>query len=585
MTDPLPSTLRATSIRGVELLADEALMRDLIQLKPDHWRALTRLAQILCRTNRMEEAAQLISRAQALEPENAEILTVIGEIQLRGGKLQEAVATFTKALEISPNHPQASLNLGRLLLDLGQNMPGATHLLNAVKALPGDAPAHLGMAMALTRLGKHADALNAYKVAAKGEPPTGDVLNNHGVAMDGAGRKAEAITLLRAAVIIQPDSWTAWDNLGNALLSRGNARMAESCHRQALALKPDNAATLSNLANALHRLGRMEESVHFYRLAIVAAPNSAKFHTNLALTLLLMEQYEEGWKEYEWRWKEHPAFPPYLKEKPWTGQRLRRGTLLLQAEQGFGDTIQFIRYATQLKQFAKRIVLICQPELVRIMKTVPDVDEVLPEGSPTPPFDAGLTLLSVPGILKVGIEPIAPAPPYIFAPPGAGFDLGPKKKKLRVGLVWAGRPTNGDDWNRSMPAHLLTPMLQIPDVEFISLQKGEVAPRIGRPPPELIVDAGNRCNDFADTAAVISQLDLLIAVDTSVAHLAGAMGKPVWVMLPMIPDFRWRLDGEITPWYHNFTLFRRKSGEGWERVLFSVAQSLTQVVEILNKQN
>jgi tetratricopeptide (TPR) repeat protein len=391
--------------------------------------------------------------------------------------------------------------------------------------------------------------------------------------------------LLRAAVIIQPDSWTAWDNLGNALLSRGNARMAESCHRQALALKPDNAATLSNLANALHRLGKMEESVHFYRAAIAALPNSAKFHTNLALTLLLMEQYEEGWQEYEWRWRDHPAFPPYLKDKPWTGQKLKRGTILLQAEQGFGDTIQFIRYATQLKKFAKRIILICQPELVRIMKTVPDVDEVYPEGCPTPEFDAGTTLLSVPGILKVGINPIEPVPPYIFVPPGAGFDLGPKKKKLRVGIVWAGRATHGDDWNRSMPAHLLYPMLQNPDVEFISLQKGEVAERIGRPPPELIVDAGNRCNDFADTAAVISQLDLLIAVDTSVAHLAGAMGKPVWVMLPMIPDFRWKLAGETSPWYHNFTLFRRKSGEGWERVLFSVAQALTQVVDILNKKS
>ena len=584
MTDPLPSDLRATSVRGLELLSDELLFRDLIELKPDHWGALTRLAQILCRTNRLEEAQKRISQALELAPDATETHTVLGEILMRLGKPTDAVASFTKALELQPANSQASLHLGRLLLDLGQNLPGATHLLNTVKALTTDAPAHLAMAMALTRLGKHGDSLNAYKIAAKGDPPAGDVLNNYGVAMDGAGNKAEAITLLRAAVLIQPDSWTAWDNLGNALLSRGNARMSESCHRQALALNPGHGATLSNLANALHRQGKMEESVQFYREAIAATPNSAKFHTNLALTLLLMERYEEGWREYEWRWREHPAFPPYLKEKPWHGEPLGDGTLLLQAEQGFGDTIQFIRYVPQLKQLAKRVILICQPELVQMMKTVAGLDEVLAEGCDVPTFDAGTTLLSVPGILKVGINPIEPCPAYLSVPPGSGFDLGPKKKRLRVGIVWAGRQTHGDDWNRSMPAHLLAHILQIPEVEFVSLQKGDVAPRIGRPPPDMIFDAGNRCNSFADTAAIISQLDLVIAVDTSVAHLAGALGKPVWIMLPMVPDFRWRMQGDTTPWYGTVTLFRRKNGEGWEHVLLSIQQALIQVLEILEKQ-
>ena len=581
MTDPLASTIRPTSLRGVELLSDETLIRDLLALKPDHWAGQVRLAQILIRTNRPEEATKTIHQALQGAPDMAEAHSVMGEILLRHNKHQDAMAAFNKALELKPDHSPTLLHIGRLLLDMGQNLPGANHLLKAVKALPNDAPAHLAMAMALTRLGKQNDALGAFKVAAKGEPTTADMLNNMGVAMDGAGKKAEAITLLRAAVLIQPDSWTAWDNLGNALLSRGNARMAENCHRQALALKPGNAATLSNLANALHRQGKMEESVHFYREAIKVTPDSAKFHTNLALTLLLMEQYEEGWKEYEWRWKDHPAFPKYLREKPWKGEPMPNGTLLLQAEQGFGDTIQFIRYVPELRKLAKRIILICQPELVRMMKTVPGLDEVHPEGCDVPQFDAGVTLLSVPGILKVGINPIHPVPPYLFPPPGSGFDLGPKTKRLRIGIVWAGRPTHGDDWNRSMPAYLLTPLLQIPDIEFISLQKGDVAPRIGRPPPDLMFDAGNKCKDFGDTAAIIAQLDLVIGVDTSVAHLAAAMGKPTWVMLPLIPDFRWRLDGESSPWYPNLNLFRRKNGEGWERVLLSITTALHQVLEAL----
>ena len=582
MSDPALSTIRATSTRGIELLSDEKLIRDLLLLKPDHWAGQARLAQILIRTNRPEEALQRVTLAVKGAPDLPEAHMVLGEILVRQQKPQEAVACFSKALELNPNHTLTQLQIGRLLLDLGQNLPGANHLLQVIRALPNDAPAHLAMAMALTRIGKHSDALNAFKVAAKGDPSTADVLNNQGVAMDGAGRKAEAITLLRAAVLIQPESWTAWDNLGNALLSRGNARMAENCHRQALALKPGNAATLSNLANALHRQGKLEESVDFYRQAIVVTPDSAKFHTNLALTLLLMERYEDGWKEYEWRWKDHPAFPKYLREKPWRGEPMPEGTLLLQAEQGFGDTIQFVRYVPLLRALVKRVILICQPELVQVMKTVPGLDEVHPEGCEVPHFDKGVTLLSVPGILQVGIKlPITPVPPYVFAPPGAGFDLGPKTKALRVGIVWAGRQTHGDDWNRSMPAYLLAPMLQIPNIEFISLQKGDMAPRIGRPQPELIFDAGSRCNTFADTAAVIAQLDLVIAVDTSVAHLAAAMGKPTWIMLPLIPDFRWRMQGDVSPWYTNLHLFRRKNGEGWEQVLLAICNGLSEVVRAL----
>lgn len=575
MADPLPSTIRATSLRGVELLGDETLLRDLLAFKPDHVAALTRLGQILCRTNRFDEAALAIGQALQHDPECADAHSAMGEILLRQNKTQDAVISFNKALQINPQHGGAALNLGRMLLDHNQNPQAAQALLIAVRALPTDAPAHLAFAMALTRLGKQGDAMRAFAVAAKGEPPVGDILNNQGVAMDGTGRKAEAITLLRAAVLLTPESWTAWDNLGNALLARGNARMAESCHRQALAIKPGNPSSLSNLANALHRQGRMEESVAYYREAIAAEPNSSKFHTNLALTLLLMGRFEEGWREYEWRWRDHAGFPKYLSEKPWTGQNLGDGTLLLQAEQGFGDTLQFVRYVPLLKPFAKRIVLVCQPELIRLVKSTPGLDDAVAEGGSPPDFDAGIALMSIPGLMKTGMVPPPAQIPYLFPPPDAGFDLGPKTG-LRVGLVWAGRPTHGDDWNRSMSANLLTPLFQIPGLQFVSLQKGDVAPRIGRPPPDRVLDAANRCQDFADTAAIIQQLDLVIAVDTSVAHMAGAMGKPVWLLLPMIPDFRWRLEGSTSDWYPTMRLFRRRNGEGWERVMHDVAAALAQ---------
>jgi len=384
-----------------------------------------------------------------------------------------------------------------------------------------------------------------------------------------------ARALTEVADAIRPDDWTAWNTLGGSLLTSGDEVKAEACFHRALALNPGHADTLCNIAKALHRQGKMEQSMEFHRQAVAAAPDSAQCHTFMALTLLTMGRYEEGWREYEWRWRGHPAFPDFMKERPWKGEPLGDGTLLLHAEQGFGDMIQFIRFASLLSPLAKRIVLICQPELARLMETVAGIDEVHVEGRAPPPFTAGIALLSVPGLMKAGTGPIPDPSPYLSAPGDAGFDLGPKSARLRVGLAWAGRPTHRDDCHRSIAPAMLAPLFQVPGVEFVSLQKGSA----DFPPSYPMRDAGSRCVDFADTAAMIAQLDLVISVDTSVAHLAGAMGKSTWLMLPAVPDFRWRLEGDRTPWYKSLTLFRREQGRGWEPVILAIRHALNDLVQ------
>jgi Flp pilus assembly protein TadD len=587
MADPLPPTIRATSLRGVELLGDETLLRDLLAFKPDHVAALTRLGQILCRTNRFDEAALAIGQALQHDPECADAHSAMGEILLRQNKTQDAVVSFNKALQINPQHGGAALNLGRMLLDHNQNPQAAQALLIAVRALPTDAPAHLAFAMALTRLGKQADAMRAFAVAAKGEPPVGDILNNQGVAMDGTGRKAEAITLLRAAVLLTPESWTAWDNLGNALLARGNARMAESCHRQALAIKPGNPSSLSNLANALHRQGRMEESVAYYREAIAAEPNSSKFHTNLALTLLLMGRFEEGWREYEWRWQlaEMTGARRNFSQPQWRGEDAVGKTILIHAEQGFGDTLQFVRYAPMVAEKGLTVVLEVQRPLVRLMRSLPGIAQVLAKGDPLPDFDLHCPMMSLPLAFDTRLGTVPSTPAYLSADPDdtqawADRMAAEAGDAFKVGLVWAGNPRRHSpdlaaiDRKRSMAPDLLAPLAAIEGVRCYSLQKDGPS----APPTMPLIDHMGEMDDFAATAALVANLDLVITVDTAVAHLAAGLGRPVWILDRFDSCWRWLRERADSPWYPSVRLLRQTKPGDWSDVVDAAVRDLQALV-------
>lgn len=569
-------------------ISDEQFFADLSRERPDSPEILRRLAGVRLKLGRVEAALEPARRALVLAPDDGRCHGILGQVLLVLRRFDEARQHLETAARLLPDLGSVWQSLGELETVRPGGLPAAVEAFRtAARLLPGDPRPLAGLAGVLMNLGRSDDAIAAYRsaIAAGGEPNPADLLNNMGVALERLGRRDEAVAALRTATLVRPDAPTVQDNLGNALLGISDARGAEACHRRALALGAKGGETWSNLGNALHRQGRLDEADAAYRRAIQAMPSSAKFHTNLALNLLLAGRFAEGWREYEWRWREHPSLPPYLLDKAWDGGPLPAdmpagGTLLLQAEQGYGDTIQFVRYAPLIKQRGvTRVILACQPELVRLVGSAAGLDAVVPETGALPPFDRAITLMSLAGVFQAGEAPIPAECPYLTVPEGAGVVLPEGEGGLKVAIAWAGRPTHGDDWNRSIPARLLEPLLDVSGVTFYSLQRGGVAERLGRPPAGRVLEAADRCADFADTAAVVGAMDLIISVDTAVVHMAGALGKPVWLLLPPVPDFRWLMQGETTAWYPTLRLLRKTFDSGWEPVIAQAAAKLRALVE------
>lgn len=565
---------------------EERFLTGLAERHPDDAEIFARLALVKIRAGRIAEGEAAARRAVSAAPDRASGHAALGLALARCGRVAEGVRCLEDSVRLDPEFGLGWLFLGEVLAVAGAgNEAAGKALQRAAALLPGDPRPPTALGGLLMSMGRHEDALAVYRqaVALAADPTPVDLLNNLGVALERLERREEAVAMIRSAAMIRPDSVAVQDNLGNALLGTARAEEAEACHRRALALGSKAPETWSNLGNALHRQGRLDEADDAYRRAIAMSPDNPKFHTNLALNLLLSGRMEEGWREYEWRWRGHPNLPPYLRDRVWAGEPLpphlpAGGTLLLQAEQGYGDTLQFIRHAPLVRALGvSRVVLACQPELIRIAETMPGLDLVVGETAPLPPFDKAVTLLSLPRLLAD--LPLPNVVPYLSVPLGAAPPV-PETPPghLRVGLAWAGRPTHGDDWNRSVPARLLAPILEVDGVSFLSLQRGAVGPRLGRPNSDKLIDAADLCADFCDTAALLRTLDLVISVDTAVVHLAGALGRPVWVMLPPVPDFRWRMEGEDSEWYPSFRLFRRRFDGGWERPVAAIAEALRALV-------
>ena len=324
--------------------------------------------------------------------------------------------------------------------------------------------------------------------------------------------------------------------------------------------------------------GNLDEALASYREALRLKPDYADAHFNRSLPLLVQGRFEEGWAEYEWRWRSEVFLVqgharPALAKREWDGSPLQGRTILLHVEQGLGDTIQFARYASLLKQQgAGQVLLACPPELQRLMRRCRDIDQIVTE-TPFPDFDVGVFLLSLPHLLgTTSIERIPADIPYIDCDPewvesweARLASLEGQRPALRVGIAWQGNPGHKTDRWRSVALEQFAPLAELPGVRLVSLQKGLGREQLDKL-PGLAIDLGAELTDLADTAAVVSCLDLVITVDTALAHLAGAMGKPVWVILPVVPDWRWLLQREDSPWYPSMRLFRQAARGQWNEV-------------------
>jgi len=532
---------------------------------------------VLAALGRHEQALASYERALALKPDYAEAFYNRGNALAVLKRFDEALASFAEAIALRPDYPLALLNRAQVLQQLGRTREALASFDLALALAPGSADAYNLRGNAHYTLKSFAAALADYDRAAALKPDAAPLHNNRGNALRELSRHEEALAAFGRAIALKPDYAEAHNNRGNALLGLNLVAEALADYDRALALKPDFADALVNRGNALHYLGRGREAIASFDAAIALSPQLAEAHWNKALTLLALGDFARGFAEYEWRWRRDSELKSRSFAQPqWQGEDIAGKTVLLHAEQGFGDTIQMIRYLPLVAARGARVVLEI-PDDLRPLIGGTGVAATVRRGDALPPFDLHCPLMSLPLAFGTTLDTIPASVPYLSAPAeriaawrARLADLTPP----RVGLVWSGKPTHKNDHNRSIALTQLAPLLQTAGVTFVSLQtEYRDADRTALATAPL-VRLDDALADFADTAAAIAALDLVIAVDTAVAHLAGAMGIPLWLLLPAIGDWRWLEGRTNSPWYPSARLFRQPQIGDWPGALANVAREL-----------
>jgi len=618
----------STFADGVKLhqagrLADaEDIYRRILAALPDHFDCLHSLGVIFLQRGDYAQAAKQIEAALKQNPTNVFALNNRGSALQRLGQFDEALASYEQAIALQPDYVSALLNLANLLRELKrfeQALAGyeqvlaitpnsfAGHanrggVLNELKQFdaalascdralalrPDVAEVHANRGNALWGLTRHAEALQSYDRALAFRPDMAEVHFNRGSALHEQRRLEEALASYDRALALRPAFPEAHYNRGNVLHVLQRFDAALSAYDRALALRPDYVEAIANRGATLHEARRYGEALASYQCATALRPDFADAHYNEAMCRLLLGDLEHGLRKHEWRWR-----TTLLRDRKrdflqplWLGSDTIEGkTILLHAEQGLGDTIQFCRYTTPVAERGARVILEVQKPLLELMKTVAGAARVVARGEPLPDFDLHCPLLSLPLALRTRLETIPATIPYLSAcadKKRTWRDRLGSRDGPRIGLVWAGNPrkelpgANRIDRQRSIAFDRLAPLLQMSDCTFYSLQKGDDAVSQLRESPWSgnIIDYSDELHDFAETAALIDNLDLVISVDTSVAHLAGALGKPFWLLNRHNTCWRWLLDRDDSPWYPTARLFRQDEANNWDSVIARVQMAL-----------
>ncbi len=422
------------------------------------------------------------------------------------------------------------------------------------------------------------EAARIYGQALILNPNFPDIYNNLGVALRALGKLEAAAACYQRSLALNPNHGGAYTNLGNVLRGLGRLDVAAASHRRAVELSPDSADAHCNLGLALRDLGQTDEALQCFAKTLELNPDHPDCHWDRSLALLQQGDLKKGFAEYEWRWKLGSNPPRGFAQPQWDGAELKGKTILLHHEQGFGDMIQFARYIPMVKEKGGTIIVEAQRQLSRLFSTIDGVGQVVNRGSDLPKFDVYAPMMSLGHIFGTTLDTVPAAVPYLKAPDTFAQQLpATMGKLLKVGIAWAGRPTHKNDANRSCSFSHFTELLGLADVAFYSLQIGPAVADIAEFGCEAFVtELGGKMGDFADTAAVVQQLDLVITVDTAVAHLAGALAKPVWVAVPYPGDWRWMLDREDSPWYPSLRLFRQPGPGDWAAVFENLRRALTE---------
>lgn len=499
---------------------------------------------------RLDRASLLLEAAiktENISADTAGVFNKLGEAFKREGQIEDAIASFEKAVGIKPDFPEAHYNLGCVY--------------NKVK--------------------RHKEAIACYREALRHKPEFAEAGYNMGIAFQELGMDEEAIVCYRATLAQNPALAEPYMNLGSLQQKKGENDAAMESFREAIRLRPDSAEAWCSQGSLFKSMRRYEEALDSFRRAIAIDADLAEAHWNLATLLLMRGDYEQGWKEYAWRSRVRGLEGIHRKyEEPlWQGEDIAGRTILIHTEQGMGDAIQFIRYVRLVAEKGAKVIVEGPGELAGLFSGVAGVHDFISRGNPLPMVDLQCPLMTLPLLFKTTIATIPKEVPYISVDGGLlrkwRDRIGAGQGKVRVGLVWSGNPQHEEDKKRSLPFSTLSRLTGLRTAEFFSLQKGPAAAEVKTSPNGIeFVDYSEELEDFTDTAALIANLDLIISVDTAVAHLAGAIGKTVWTLLPFTPDWRWMLDREDSPWYPSMKLFRQLSEGDWEGVLSRVRAEL-----------
>lgn len=490
------------------------------------------------------------------------------------GRIDEAITGYRRALTAGGESAAILSNLGGALR-LADRLDEARSVLERAVALdPDSADARLNLGNVLRAAGAPEQALVQYEHAARIDPRSIAALSNQGLALKDLGRLDAALTCFRRASVMDPNSAEPLYNLGNALRLSGALDEADQTLRRAVALNPSHVRALCNLGVVSRERGAPEDAIQLFGRALERNPDCADAHWNRALAWLLAGDFAHGWPAYEWRWEATPVHQRHFDAPHWAGEDLRGKTILLWAEQGFGDSIQFIRFAADLQARGANVIVQVQRPLVRLLQTFGGADCIEGDDEPPPASDFHAPLMSLPGLL--GHTEIAQTAPYVTVEGAPSHELSARIETphpgQRIGIVWAGNPGHENDRNRSCALDHFAPLAERAGGRLFGLQKNLSAEPLRQVP--WLTDLGPVLQDFADTAQAVARLDLVITVDTAIAHLAGAMGRPVWLLLPFAPDWRWMLARDDSPWYPTMRLFRQPAPGDWTSVFTEVAASL-----------
>jgi tetratricopeptide (TPR) repeat protein len=569
----------ADSLHGMGVLAHQLGRSDLaigyigkaLKEKPRQAHYHINLGRALRDRGHIEEARAAFHVAVLLAPNDAVAQFNLATALTDLGRRDEALACYREALRIDPFYADACANMALLLHATGNLRDAEASFRRLATLRPDDAAAHGLQAVVLRQLGWLKEGEAPLREAIRLDPQNVEWSNLLGATLIDLGRADEAEAPLGAAVRLNPDHVDAHNNLSLALQSTGQLEAALGEIGDALRLQPENADIRNNLGAVLRDLGRHAAAEAAWQDVLARDPQNAPAHFNIGTMLLAKGDFAAGWPEFEWRDRVPGSHPRDFAQPRWAGEALDGGVVLIHAEQGFGDTIQFCRYVALAARRA-RIVLEVPRPLLRLLGNLEGAEQIIARGDPLPEFHAHCPMLSLPGLLDTTLASIPAATPYLQAPHSLEWQARLQHLEgLRVGLCWAGSRAYSHDRWRSLAVADLTDLAAVPGVALISLQKDPPQPV----PSDLnLHDWTEEFSDFADTAALVAQLDLVISVDTAIAHLAGALGKPVWLLNRFDADWRWLRNRHDSPWYPTLRQFRQQSPGDWKSVLRRVAASL-----------